>query len=456
MTQYQSLFLNVLAERGFIHQLTDAAGLDALLLEQVTPAYIGFDCTANSLHAGSLVQIMILRWLQKTGHKPIVLMGGATTKIGDPSGKDESRPPLSDAQIAENMAGIQKVFTQFLKFGDGKTDALMVNNADWLEKESNLAFNAKYGRYFSVNRMLTMDSVKLRLDREQNLSYLEFSYMLYQAVDFVELNKIRNVRLQIGGSDQWGNIISGIDLNRRIHLKLPSRNMLLGTLNYGGNTQNYQDRHKLTQAFEEAMLDWHEKYSLFGLTTPLLTTSSGAKMGKTAAGAVWLNSERLSPYDYYQFWRNTEDADVGRFLKLFTELPMDMIGELEALQGAGINEAKKVLAFEATKLCHGEKAAAEAAETAIKLFTQGALGDAMPTVEIAAAELPIAAFQLFIKTNLATSGGEARRLIRGGGAKLNDAKIEKEDQPITASDFTDGSLKLSAGKKQHVRVVLKG
>jgi tyrosyl-tRNA synthetase len=453
MTQYQSLFLNVLAERGFIHQVTDAAGLDALLLKQVVPAYVGFDCTANSLHVGSLVQIMILRWLQKTGHKPIVLMGGATTKIGDPSGKDESRPPLSDAQIAENMAGIQKVFKQFLKFGDGKTDAVMVNNADWLEKESNLAFNAKYGRYFSVNRMLTMDSVKLRLDREQNLSYLEFSYMLYQAVDFVELNKSRNVRLQIGGSDQWGNIVSGIDLNRRVHPQLPSRNMLTGKITIDGKEQEY-DRSQLVSKFNEALLSWESNFSVFGLTTPLLTTSSGAKMGKTAAGAVWLNAERLSPYDYYQFWRNTEDADVGRFLKLFTELPMDKIAELETLQGAEINEAKKVLAFEATKLCHGEQAAADAAETALKLFTQGALGDAMPSVEIPAAELPIPAFQLVIKAGLAASGGEARRLIRGGGAKLNDVKIEKEDLSITVADFVEGALKLSAGKKQHVRVVL--
>jgi tyrosyl-tRNA synthetase len=462
MTQYQSLFLNVLAERGFIHQVTDGAGLDALLLKQVVPAYIGFDCTANSLHVGSLVQIMILRWLQKTGHKPIVLMGGATTKIGDPSGKDESRPPLSDAQIAENMAGIQKVFTQFLKFGDGKTDAVMVNNADWLSKLNYIDFLRDYGRYFSVNRMLSMDSVKLRLQREQNLSFLEFNYMIMQAYDFVSLAKRSGVRLQIGGSDQWGNIVMGVDLNRK--MKFSER--LSAHEEVHDSDEVTYDKHGYIHA-EGGSLD--EVYSrlestankvnsdnpVFGLTTPLLTTSSGAKMGKTAAGAVWLNLERLSAYDYYQFWRNTEDADVGRFLKLFTELPMDTIGKLEALQGAGINEAKKVLAFEATKLCHGEKAAADAAETAIKLFTQGVLGDAMPTVEITAAELPIAAFQLFIKAGLATSGGEARRLIRGGGAKLNDAKIEKEDQSIAASDFSEAALKLSAGKKQHVRVVLK-
>ena len=335
-------------------------------------------------------------------------MGGATTKIGDPSGKDESRPPLSDAQIIINMMGIQEVFKQFLKFGDGKTDAVMVNNADWLVKDNSLEFNAKYGRFFSVNRMLTMDSVKLRLEREQNLSFLEFTYMLYQAVDFVELRKSREVRLQIGGSDQWGNIVSGINLNHSMYYKLPTKGAV------GDDEQEYK---KHVNQTKEHDLRWKKEHGLFGLTTPLLTTSSGAKMGKTAAGAVWLNTERLSSYDYYQFWRNTEDADVGRFLKLFTELPMDKIAELEALQGAEINEAKKVLAFEATKLCHGEQAAQEAADTALKLFTQGALGDAMPTVEIAGAELPIAAFQLFIKAGLATSGGEARRLIRGGGAK---------------------------------------
>ena len=445
MTQYQSLFLNVLAERGFIHQVTDAAGLDALLLKQVVPAYIGFDCTANSLHVGSLVQIMILRWLQKTGHKPIVLMGGATTKIGDPSGKDESRPPLSDEQIAENMAGIQKVFKQFLKFGDGPTDAVMVNNNDWLGKINLLDFLRRYGRHFSVNKMLTMDSVNLRLERDQSLSFLEFTYMLMQAYDFVELAKNSGVRLQIGGSDQWGNIVMGTDLYRRLGYPEPYQVMPMAK----GKTEIIA--FPMPKSAEEVKnLD----HPLLGLTTPLLTTSSGAKMGKTAAGAVWLNTERLSPYDYYQFWRNTEDADVGRFLKLFTELPMDKIAELEALQGAEINEAKKVLAFEATKLCHGEQAATDAAETALKLFTQGALGDAMPTVEIPAAELPIPAFQLVIKTGLAASGGEARRLIRGGGAKLNDIKIEKEDLSITVADFIEGALKLSAGKKQHVRVVL--
>lgn len=438
MTQYQSLFLNVLQERGFIHQVTDAEGLDKLLLEQATPAYIGFDCTADSLHVGSLVQIMILRWLQKTGHKPIVLMGGATTKIGDPSGKDESRPQLFDEEIASNMAGIQKVFKQFIKFGDGKTNAKMVNNADWLEDRKYIDFLYSYGRFFSVNRMLSMDSVKLRLEREQNLSFLEFNYMIMQAYDFVELRNRHQVRLQIGGSDQWGNIIMGVELNRKVsNQRVP--NKLLGTK--GFNTLE-SEKHAANG-------------ELFGLTTPLLTTASGAKMGKTAAGAVWLNAERLSPYDYYQFWRNTEDADVGKFLRLFTELPMDEVAKLEALQGAEINKAKKILALEATKLCHGEKAATEAAETALKLFTQGALGDAMPTVEITAAELPIAAFQLLAKAGLATSGGEARRLVRGGGAKVNDIKIEKEDQPITTADFVDGELKLSSGKKNHVKLVLK-
>lgn len=409
MTQYQSLFLHTLAERGFIHQCTDAEGLDALLLEKVVPAYIGFDCTADSLHVGSLVQIMTLRWLQKTGHKPIVLMGGATTKIGDPSGKDESRPPLSDAQIASNMAGIKKVFTQFLRFGEGKTDAQMVNNDDWLSSLKYIEFLRDYGRYFSVNRMLSMDSVKLRLEREQPLSFLEFNYMIMQAYDFVELQKHHGVRLQIGGSDQWGNIVSGLDLAHHLRVE-----------------------------------------KLFGLTTPLLTTASGAKMGKTAAGAVWLNAEKLSPYDYYQFWRNTEDADVGRFLKLFTELPLDEIAKLEALQGAEINDAKKVLAFEATKLCHGEQAALDAAETAQKLFSGGQMGDAMPTVTLAASDFPLPAFQLMVKAGLAASGGDARRLIRGGGAKLNDVKIEKEDQAIEAAE----TFKLSAGKKQHVKVIV--
>lgn len=427
MTEYKSLFLHTLQERGYIHQLTNGDALDALLLEQVTPAYIGFDCTAASLHVGSLVQIMLLRWLQKCGHKPIVLMGGATTKIGDPTGKDEARPPLSDEQIAANMEGIRKVFAKFLKFGDGPTDAVMVNNNDWLSKLDYITLLRDYGRHFSINRMMTMDSVKLRLEREQEMSLLEFNYMIMQAYDFAHLYQSHGVRLQMGGSDQWGNIIGGIELHRR----------LMAAKNTG--QQNVYD-------------------PVFGLTTPLMTTASGAKMGKTAAGAVWLNAEMLSAYDYYQFWRNTEDADVGRFLRLFTELPPDEIEGLESLKGAEINEAKKILAFEATKLCHGDAAANEASEAARKLFEQGTMGgDAMPTFEVLRGELEtgIPAYALFHRAGLAASGGEARRLIRGGGGKLNDNKIDKEDMPITAEHLVDDAIKLSAGKKQHVRVILK-
>ncbi len=413
MTQYRSEFLRTLAERGFIHQGTDLDGLDEKLSTSVVSAYIGFDCTADSLHVGSLMQIMALRHLQKSGHRPIVLMGGGTTKVGDPSGKDDARKLLTTDDIAHNMAGIKKVFAKFLTFGDGPTDAVMDNNADWLDKLNYIDFLRDYGRHFSVNRMLTFDSVKLRLEREQPLSFLEFNYMILQAYDFLELARRRDCSLQMGGSDQWGNIVNGVELGRRV-----------------------------------------DNAGLFGLTTPLLTTASGAKMGKTASGAVWINEDKLSAWDYWQFWRNTEDADVGRFLKLFTELPLDEIARLEALAGAEINEAKKILANEATRLAHGQAAAEGAAETARKTFEQGMAADTLPTVDIPAAELNdgIPAFALFARVGLAASNGEARRLIKGGGAKLNDQTITEETAPIGSSDARDGVIKLTAGKKRHLLV----
>ena len=410
----KSEFLRAVVERGFVHQITDIEALDQRLSSGVVPAYIGFDCTADSLHVGSLVQIMILRWLQRTGHKPVVLMGGGTTKVGDPSGKDEARRLLSDDDIARNMAGIKRVFSQFLAFGQGATDAIMPNNAEWLDKLLYVPLLRDVGRHFSVNRMLTMDSVRLRLEREQPLTFLEFNYMVLQAYDFVELAKRHAVALQMGGSDQWGNIVMGVELGRRV-----------------------------------AGLE------LFGLTTPLIATASGAKMGKTAQGAVWLNADRVSAYDYYQFWRNTEDGDVARFLKLFTELPLDEVARLAALAGAEINEAKKVLAFEATKLCHGEVAARDAAETARRTFEEGATGDALPHVDVPRAELAagIAAFALFARAGLAGSNGEARRLIQQGGARLNDAPLGDPNAKIDAgAAAADGTIKLTAGKKRHVLV----
>ena len=418
MASHKSEFLRVAHERGFVHQGTDMEALDALAAgEGPVRGYIGFDCTAPSLHAGSLVSIMLLRLFQNTGHKPIVLMGGGTTKVGDPSGKDEARKLLSDNDIAANMAGIKDVFAKFLTFGDGPTDAIMVNNADWLDGLAYVPFLRDYGRHFSVNRMLGFDSVKLRLEREQPLSFLEFNYMILQAYDFLELARRHDCRLQMGGSDQWGNIVGGVDLGRRM-----------------------------------------ESLELFGLTTPLLETSSGAKMGKTADGAVWLNEDMLSAYDYWQYWRNTEDADVGRFLRLFTELPQGEITRLEALEGEEINDAKKILADEATKLCHGPKAAQAAAETAKKTFEEGTQGDALPAIEVArsALENGIPAFELFQQAGLAASKSEARRLIKGGGGRLNDAPIGIETQAITAADADAGGvIKLSAGKKRHalVRVV---
>jgi tyrosyl-tRNA synthetase len=412
MTQYRSDFLRTLAERGFIHQGTDLDGLDQALSSKVVSAYIGFDCTADSLHVGSLMQIMALRHLQKSGHKPIVLMGGGTTKVGDPSGKDDARKLLTVADIDHNMAGIKKVFAKFLDFGDGATDAVMDNNADWLDRLNYIDFLRDYGRHFSVNRMLTFDSVKLRLEREQPLSFLEFNYMILQAYDFLELGRRRGCQLQMGGSDQWGNIVNGVELGRRV-----------------------------------------DNLSLFGLTTPLLTTASGAKMGKTAAGAVWINEDKLSAWDYWQFWRNTEDADVGKFLKLFTELPLSEIAKLEALQGAEINEAKKVLANEATRLAHGQEAATAAAETARKTFEEGQAADTLPSVDIPASELAagIPAFALFARVGLAASNGEARRLIKGGGAKVDDQTVSEEGQLIQARD---GVIKLTAGKKRHLLVRL--
>jgi len=409
----RSDFLRVMIERGFLHQCTDLVELDARLCKGVVTAYNGFDATADSLHIGHLVPIMMLRWLQKTGHRPISLMGGGTTKVGDPSGKDESRKLLSDADIAANIASIKKTFDRYLTYGTGPTDAVMVNNADWLDELKYIPLLRDVGRHFTINRMLTFDSVRLRLEREQPLTFLEFNYMILQSYDFVELARRYGCVLQTGGSDQWGNIVSGVDLGRRI-----------------------------------------AEVDLFGLTCPLITTASGAKMGKTAAGAVWLNPDRLSPYDYYQFWRNTEDADVGRFLKLFTDLEMAEIGKLEALQGAEINEAKKVLALAATTLCHGASAAEQAAETARRTFEEGTAGESLPTIEISASELAagLPAHEVLRRAGLAVSNGEAKRLIKGGGGRINDQPITNENRPVTLADAKDGVIKLSAGKKRHALV----
>jgi tyrosyl-tRNA synthetase len=414
MSTLRSDFLRTLEARGFIHQCTDIAGLDARAMAGPVIAYIGFDCTADSLHVGSLLPIMVLRWMQRTGHKPIVLMGGGTTKVGDPSGKDESRQLLSDEQIGRNMAGIRQVFSRYLTFGDGPTDAVMVNNADWLDTLAYIPFLRDIGRHFTINRMLSFDSVKMRLEREQPLTFLEFNYMILQAYDFMELARRHNCILQMGGSDQWGNIVNGVELARRVDQK-----------------------------------------EVFGLTTPLLTTASGAKMGKSAAGAVWLNADRFSPWDFWQYWRNTEDADVGRFLRLFSELPLDEVARLEALEGADINEAKKILAGEVTRLAHGDAAAAEAAETARRTFEQGGTAEGLPTIEIAHAELEagMAVVDLLVAAGLAASKGEARRLIRGGGARLNDGAIADESAKAGIGDLDgDGVIKLSAGRKRHALV----
>jgi tyrosyl-tRNA synthetase len=408
MTAPQSDFLRLATERGFLHQVTDAAALDAKLRAGPLPAYIGFDCTADSLHVGSLMQIMLLRLLQRTGHKPVVLMGGGTTKVGDPSFRDEARPLLDDAAIERNKAGIRRVFDAFLHFGAGAGDAVMLDNAEWLDELRYIPFLREVGRHFSVNRMLTMDSVKLRLDREQNLTFLEFNYMLLQSYDFSELQRRYGVALQMGGSDQWGNIVMGVELCRRMN---------------GAEA--------------------------FGLTTPLLTTASGAKMGKTAAGAVWLSADKLSPYDYWQFWRNTEDADVGRFLGLFTELPMEEVRRLGALAGAEINEAKKVLATEATRLLHGEAAATLAAETARRAFEEGAAAATLPSITHA---LPASLADLLVAAKLCASKGEARRLAQQNGVRLNDEAVTDANASVTAADLRDGAAKLSLGRKRHVLV----
>jgi len=414
MTEPRSDFLREIIGRGFLHQCTDLAGLDALAENGPIAAYIGFDCTADSLHVGSLVPIMMLRWLQKTGHKPIVLMGGGTTKIGDPSGKDESRKLLNEDQIQANMAGIRRIFDRYLVFGDGPTDAIMIDNSDWLDRLNYVDFLREYGRHFSVNQMLAFDSVRLRLEREQHLSFLEFNYMVLQSYDFLEISRRHDCVLQMGGSDQWGNIVSGVDLGRRLDRK-----------------------------------------SLFGLTTPLITTAAGTKMGKTAQGAIWLTEARLTAYDYWQYWRNAEDADVGRFLRLFTELPENEIARLEALEGVEINEAKKQLANETTKLCHGAAAAEAAAETARRTFEEGALGRDLPTVEVPRDRLAqgILAYELLRESGLTASNGEARRLIKGGGARINDAAIDNDSRTVDLGDLNeDGLIKLSAGKKRHALV----
>jgi tyrosyl-tRNA synthetase len=414
MAGFQSDFMRIVHERGMVHQCSDAARLDALLASGVRTAYIGFDCTADSLHVGHLLQIMLLRWWQKTGHKPIALMGGGTTKVGDPSGRDETRQLLTPQQIDANMASIRKSFANYLAFGGGPTDAVMVNNADWLDTLLYIPLLRDVGRHFSVNRMLTMDSVKLRLEREQPLTFLEFNYMILQSYDFVELYKRHNCILQMGGSDQWGNIVMGADLGRRME---------------GGE--------------------------LFALTSPLLGTSSGAKMGKSAAGAVWLNPDRLSPYDFWQYWRNTDDADVGRFLRSFTDLPLDEIARLEALGGQEINEAKKILATEITTLAHGTAAAEQAAETARRTFEEGAKADTLPTVELPRTRFAkgIAAFELLHEAGLAESRNEARKLIKGGGGRLNDKPIAGDTATVSESDLdSSGTLKLSAGRKRHVLV----
>lgn len=462
---YKSTFLQTIAQRGFIHQCTDFEGLDGLLYDREqsgTPlvAYIGFDCTAPSLHVGSLIQIMILRWLQKCGHKPIVLMGGGTTKVGDPSGKDKSRQLLDDAAIAANMAGIKEVFARFLEFSPdchsreggnpANNKALMVNNDDWLSGLNYITFLRDFGRYFSVNRMLTMESVKQRLERESHLSFLEFNYMILQAYDFVELRRRHNCLLQIGGSDQWGNIIMGADLIGRLSAKI---NMLIEGFNVGVEKAKQSLLTKNTVQ-EDGSTSIDDGPQVFGLTTPLLTTSSGAKMGKTADGAVWLNGEMFSPYDYWQFWRNVEDADVKRFLLLFTELSMEEIEALTAHNDQRMNEAKKVLATEATKLLHGEEAALAAAETARKTFEEGAAGDALPVHNVPQAELEagIPFFKLLHDSGLVASGKEARRAVDAGAACLNDVKITDANRKVTAADMKDGIVKISASRKKHAVV----
>lgn len=414
MSAFKSDFLRVMSERGFIHQVSDDAGLDQLFAKEAVTAYVGYDATATSLHIGNLISATMLYWLQETGHRPIALMGGGTSMIGDPSFRDDQRQLLTPEAIAANIEGIKRIFGRILRFGDGPSEAIMVNNADWLMKLNYVEFLRDVGRHFSVNRMLTFDSVKLRLEREQSLSFLEFNYMILQGYDFVELSKRYGCRLQMGGSDQWGNIINGVDLGHRM-----------------GTPQ------------------------LYALTTPLLTTSSGAKMGKSAKGAVWLNGDLFSPYDFWQYWRNTEDADVTRFLKIFTRLPLSEIARLAALGGSEINEAKKVLATETTAIVHGREAAEQAEETARKTFEEGALAQTLPTVEVGKADLEsgVGILSLFVTAGLAASNGEARRHIQGGGMRLNDRPVSDDRQVVTLQDLSpENVIKLSLGKKKHVLV----
>jgi tyrosyl-tRNA synthetase len=412
MTAFKSDFLNILRERGFIHQCSDFEGLDALAAKGQATAYVGYDCTAPSLHIGNYLTMMMLYWLQQSGNKPITLMGGGTTMVGDPSGRDESRALRSLEEIEANKASIRGVFAKVLRYGSGSSDAVMLDNAEWLTKLNWIEMLRDIGRHFSVNRMLAMDSVRLRLEREQEMSFIEFNYMVCQAYDFVELSRRVGCRLQMGGSDQWGNIVNGVDLGRRMATP-----------------------------------------QLFALTTPLLTTASGAKMGKTAQGAIWLNADQCSPYEFWQYWRNVEDADVARFLKLFTTLPMSEIARLEKLHGAEINEAKKALADAATALLHGPEAARVAAETARQTFEEGAIAENLPTIEISRAELAagVGVLALFVKAALVASNGEARRQIKGGGLRVNDVAVTDEKMMLKPSDLTpEGVIKLSLGKKRHV------
>ncbi|MBN9030468.1 MAG: tyrosine--tRNA ligase [Rhizobiales bacterium 63-7] len=414
MSKFKSDFLHTLEERGFIHQISDETGLDDLFAKETVTAYIGFDPTAPSLHAGGLIQIMMLHWLQQTGHRPISLMGGGTGMVGDPSFKDDARQLMTVDTIEDNIASIKRVFSNYLSYGEGPKDAMMINNAEWLRSLNYLEFLRDVGRHFSVNRMLSFDSVKTRLDREQSLSFLEFNYMILQAYDFVELSKRYGCRLQMGGSDQWGNIVNGIDLGHRM-----------------GTPQ------------------------LFALTSPLLTTASGAKMGKSVNGAVWLNADMLSAYDFWQYWRNTEDADVGRFLKLYTTLPMAEIAKLSAAGGSEINAVKKILATEVTAILHGRAAAEQAEETARKTFEEGALSDNLPSVDIPAGELEagLGLLALMVRAGLAASNGEARRHVQGGAVKINDKAVSDERQLIGSGEITsDGVIKLSLGKKKHILV----
>jgi len=414
MPAFKSDFLRTMSERGFIHQISDETGLDQLFAKETVTAYVGYDATATSLHIGNLISATMLYWLQETGHRPIALMGGGTSMIGDPSFRDDQRQLLTPEAIATNIEGIKRIFGRILRFGDGPNDAIMVNNADWLMKLNYVEFLRDVGRHFSVNRMLTFDSVKLRLDREQSLSFLEFNYMILQGYDFVELSRRQGCRLQMGGSDQWGNIINGVDLGHRM-----------------GTPQ------------------------LYALTTPLLTTSSGAKMGKSAKGAVWLNGDLFSPYDFWQYWRNTEDADVERFLKIFTRLPLDEIARLAALGGSEINEAKKVLATETTAIVHGREAARQAEETARKTFEEGALAKTLPSVEAdkTALEAGVGILSLLVTAGLASSNGEARRHIQGGAVRLNDQSVSDDRRTVTLQDLSpENVVKLSLGRKKHVLV----